>query len=192
MNERWMVVEKPGYQGGKKDDQTKQWNEQYGESRWRLRWILADGRECSYDEIFWTVYVPGYVRHFLSHSEEARFITKNFSYGYDLDFIPKQLAFDHRALYDKPGVVNQFHHVAFNMALEFYLGYPFQGLEPLQVRQGKRGVPEPERPRGWRWGPGRIVAVRRDLIPQSDLAGWWGPDTIEDLYQKAKVLQVLY
>lgn len=189
-NPDWQTVLRPGYQGKAKDEQVATWNERYGKENWRMAWELRSGVLFSYDEMFYSIYVPGYVKYFLDHPDEAAELTDHFAYAIDKDMISRYEAFDHRALYDKPGRPNQFHNVALNIALEYYLGLPFQGSQPIQVREGKPGSDPSTWPKGWYWSPGRIDAVRQDLIPQTDIKGWWQPGTIEDVYQTAKVLQV--
>lgn len=187
--ELFVTVEHPGYAGKRKDDQIALWNQEYGEGNWRLVWELADGEVLDYEGVFWKVYVPGYVRYFLDHPDEALFLTANFSYAYDKEQIDRDAAFDPYALYDKPGHPNQFHNVALNIALEYFLGLPFKGTRPIQVREGKPGTPNHLQPEGYLWSPGRIATVRPELIPEG-IEGWWNKGTIEDLYQSAKVLQV--
>jgi hypothetical protein len=187
----WQTVERPGYLGKKKDETFRLWNEKYGEGGWRIVNEMANGEIFSHEDIIWKVYVPGYVAHFLKNPDQAKFITDNYSYTYDKDLVTKEQAFDIYALYNKPGVANQFHNVALNLALEYYLGYQFKGARPLQVREGKPGTPDSEQPEGFMWSPGRILSVRPDLIPAVDLQGaWWGKGSIEDLYQKSKALQI--
>ncbi len=188
----WQVVERPGFQGKKKDEQVARWNQQYGEGNWRMAWQLRNGEIYRYEQIFYNFYVAGYVRHFLDHPDEADLLTRQFSFAYDKDLITRQQAFDPYALYNRPHKPNQFHNIALNIALELFLGIPFRGVLPIQVREGKPGTPKEEWPAGWRWSPGRIMAVRQDLIPQNDIQGWWQPGSIEDVYQAAKVVQVRY
>lgn len=186
----WQTIERPGYQGKKKEEHVARWNSTYGEGNWRMAWQLKNGEICTYQDIFYNFYVAGYARHFLDHPEEADFLTAHFSYTYDKDWITREEAFDPFALYDKPGRPNQFHNVALNIAIESFVGQPFSGSVPLQVREGKPGTDPSEWPAGWRWSPSRIMAVRQDLIPQNEIHGWWQPGSIEDVYQTAKVLQV--
>lgn len=181
---------RPGFQGKDRDRQFAEWNQIYGEGNWRIAWELADGQVLGFEEVFWQVYVAGYVRYFLAHPEEATYLTDNYSYAYDKDPVGKQAAFDPRALYERPGRPNQFHHVALNVALEWFLGMPFRGTKSLQVRQGKPEVPQSAWPKGWRWSPGLIPTVRPDLIPETEIAGWWQRGTIEALYQCAKIVQI--
>lgn len=190
VTERWEVVERPGFQGKQKDAQIARWDTEYGEGNWRIVWELANGETMDYDNVFWKVYVPGYVKHFLFNPDEALHLTVNFSYAYDKDLITREEAFDPHALYNKPGRPNQFHNVALNIALEWYLGLPFSGGKPIKVREGEPSTLVEEWPEGWKWSPGRIPAVRQDLIPDNDIEGWWKKGTIEDLYQTAKVIQV--
>lgn len=188
----WVSIEHPGYFGRRKDELVDKWNQQFGDRNWRLRWEISNGEVFNFAGIFWQVYVPGYVA-YLSHNPVwADWLASNFAYTYDKDQITKDQAFDPYFLLDKPGIVNQFHHAALNIALEYYLGRPFRGESPIQAREGKHGVLESERPQGWRFSPGQILCTRPDLIPPVDIKGWWQPKTIEDMYQKSKVLQVRY
>lgn len=189
----WQTVERPGYLGKKKDEMYKLWNQKYGERMWRIVNEMANGEIFSYEDIIWKIYVPGYTAHFLMNPDQAKFVTDNYSYAFDKDMISKEQAFDLYALYNKPGIANQFHNVAFNLSLEYFLGLPFKGARPLQVREGKPGTPDNEQPEGYIWSPGRILSVRPDLIPSINIEGaWWGKGTIEEQYQKSKALQIRY
>lgn len=187
----WTILERPGYLGGKKEEMEKQWTITYGEGNWRISWIAATGERFNYERIF-DIYVDSYAGYFNAHFEELDYITSNFSYGYDLDFQTKEEAFDKYALYDKPGKRNQFHQVAFNIAIEIKLQKSFRGSMPLQVRDAKPGTSEKYRPLGWKWNPGRIPCLYPHLIPTNIQLEtmWWLENSIEDFYQKSKVLEV--
>ena len=190
----WLVAERPGYQGKRKEQDVERWNEIYGEGNWRLAWQTKNGRIMSFKEVFYEVYFEGYRQYFREHPEEAARITENFSFIYDKDLITQDKMYDPTFLYNVPGKPNQFHHAVINLAL-VGLGYQFKGKKPLQVREGKPGTPESEWPLGWRWSPGRIPLPEgfKDEImvgmPQSEEV-WWQSETIEDFYQCNKVLQV--
>lgn len=188
--QEWKIVERPGYLGKRKDFQEAIWNEKYGQGNWRLGWELADQQMMDYEDIFWKVYVAGYTKYFQENTIDARWLTEEFAYGYDKDLISKKEAFDPYALYEKLGFANQFHHVALNIALEWFLGEKFQGKEPIQIREGKPGTDDSTWPLGWRFSPGRIPAVRQDLIPTNNIQGWWGKGSIEEQYQISKVLLI--
>lgn len=188
--EIWKIVEHPGYFGKNRDLTVEILNNKYGLGQWKLAWVLRDGSVFCFDQVFWQIYVPGYAHYFAHHRNEANWITAHFAYGFDKDPITKEEAFDPHALYEKPGQVNQFHHVAFNIALQYYIGHSFRGRNPLQVREGKPGTPSYTWSKGWQWSPGRIPTTRPDLIPLLDMEGWWRKKSIEDLYQLAKVVRV--
>lgn len=189
-NPSWTTIERPGYSGKRKDELIQHWNSEYGENNWRLTWELANGEVMDYENVFWKIYVPGYVRHFGEHPDEVELLTQNYSYAYDKDLITRKEAFDPYALYNKPEKPNQFHNVSLNIAIEWYLGIPFQGRDPVKVREGKPGTDVSTWPEGWKWSPGRVNTVRLELIPQPHIEGWWKPDTIEDIYQSSKALQI--
>lgn len=185
----WKTVNHPGYLGKNKEELYATWDKKYGQDNWQIAWELSSGEVVGFDQIF-QQYVDSYVLYFESHLDEALFLTENFSYGFDKDPISKEEAFDPRALVNKPGRPNQFHHVALNFALEFYLGLEFKGVEPIQIREGKPNTDPTTWPAGWHWGPGRIPAVHPELIPDGCPKKWWQPGSIEDLYQSAKILQI--
>jgi hypothetical protein len=185
----WTTVGRPGYQGKNKDEQLAAWDKEYGKDRWRLAWQLTTREVLSFDEIF-QQYVDSYTAHFMKHSDEAQYLTANYSYAYDKDQITKPQAFDPYFLYNKPGRPNQFHNVSLNIALEYKLGKIFCGLQPIQVREGKPGTDPSTWPAGWRWSPGRIPATHPELIPDVVQSAWWQTGSIEHLYQAAKVLQI--
>lgn len=191
-NETWEPREHPGYLGSKKEIRKQKWNELYGEGNWRLEnWEAGDLRLLGFDEVF-QIYLNGYIKYFYEHPQEAYYLIRNFAFGYDQDSITKEQAYDPHYLYNKPGVPNQFHHVAFNLGLITVTGRDFQGEKPIQVREGKPGTPENKQPLGWLWSPGRIPCTTPEMIPQITLEGtiWWQQGTIEDFYQRAKVLEV--
>lgn len=188
----WVTVERPGFQGKRKDAEIDRWNRTYGENNWRIAWELNNREVLDFEDIFYKIYVPGYVAHFIDHPNEADDITDKYAYGYDKDLVSRIDAFNPNVLYNQPGVINQFHHVAFNIALEWFLNKPFRGMTPLKVREGKADQPVSEWPAGWHWSPGRIATVRADLVPENGITGWWQKGSVEDIYQSCKVLQINY
>lgn len=179
-----------GQFGKKRDEMFKSWDAQYGEDNWKIGWQLANGTLLDFNHMF-CLFIASYIQYFREHPEEARVITTNYAYAYDDDPITYEEAFDVTHLLDKPGIKNQFHHVAMNRALVNFLGLTFIGSEPLQVRMGKSGTLRATWPKGYRWSPGRIPAVvPQKLFPDEELTGWWDNSSIEDLYQKSKVLVI--
>lgn len=186
----WETIERPGYLGSRRDVVAAEWDMTFGVGNWRIAWQTADGRVLRYEDIF-QLYVEGYVKYFKNHPIEA-IVATSFSYGYDEDRVSREDAFDKYALWNIHGKSNQFHHAAFNVALEKVLNMPFNGEDPVCVRTGKPGTPEDKRPAGWKWNPGRIPCTQPELIPSHVPVDrqWWENGSIEDLYQRSKVLQV--
>ena len=189
--EQWIVAERPGYLGSKKDAKHKEWDEKYGVGNWQISWQLADGRSLDYEHIF-HLYLLSYLQYFIDHEDEAKFITDNYSYAFDESPIAYQDALEPLFLMNKKGISNQFHHVALNLVLVKIKGQVFKGKKRLQVRMGKEDVPEENWPNGWKWHPGRIPATNPHLIPKGvdHKRKWWNDGSIEDLYQSSKVLEV--
>ncbi len=189
--EAWETIENIGFFGRDRDRIEAELTEKYGLNNWRVRWRYSNGRVVDFDQVFEEVYVEGYTSFFQSHPEESRWVIKNASYVYDRDLVTREEAFKPRLLVGVPGLPNQFHHVAINLAIESRLGLKFSGSMPLQVREGKPDQSVDLWPMGWRFSPGRIPCADKVLIPNSELQGWWQPDSIEDCYQKSKILQII-
>lgn len=187
---QWDTVGRPGFQGKEREKQTTAWNNKYGEGNWRIAWEMASGETFNMEQVFWQVYVAGYTRYFQQHPDEASWITKNSSYVFDKDNVTKDEAFDYYSLLNKPGYPNQFHHTAINASLQWFLGIPFEGARPLQVREGSPDSRCSTWPEGWQWSPGRVPAVKPQIIGERHIDGWWQKNSIEDVYQSTKVLQV--
>jgi adenine/guanine phosphoribosyltransferase-like PRPP-binding protein len=187
----WKTVVRPGRFGNNRDKFFQAWNDEYGANNWRLAWELTDGRVLNWDEIF-EQFIIAYTDYFQKHPDEAQFICDTYSYTYDRDETSYDSAFNRYALLDMPGVPNQFHHVAMNIALVEKLGYSFRGHEAIKVRAGRPGLPESEWPKGYRWQPGVIPYPYPELIITQNLGSdnWILPDSIEALYQSTKVLQI--
>lgn len=183
----WITVERLS---GREEQLQKIWNREYGEGNWRLAWELTNGEVLDFESMFWTVYVAGYAQHFWLHPDQANFITQNYAYTYAKEKVNKAAAFNLQLLQQNE-VPRHFHHLALNVALEWFLALPFQGRRPLKVQEGKPGSALEKQPEGYQWSPSRIAATRPELIPQSELDEvWWQRGSLEDLFQSAKVFQV--
>ena len=194
------IVERPGYQGPRRDADYKRWDETYGKGNWRLAWIDNQGTEYTIEDIVFKVYAEGYAEHFRKHPEELEWVLVNYGYAYDFDIIPKEKAWDLYHLYQKPGVENQFHHVAFNYAITDILKKVYKGTKPLHVRPAEPGQPESSWPEGWKWHPGRVMLTSyyQSLLPETELTDktqqkaneWYSKNSIEHFYQASKALLV--
>lgn len=183
-NETWQTIQQVGYEGKQKDSNRQLWNATFGAGNWRLVWQYANGKLVGFDGVF-EEYVLSYTNFFSKNLPLARRVSESYSYTYDKDPIPtKTEAFTPLARVNIPGVANQFHHVALNIALEQRCNLPFQGEFPVQVRLDKPGLPE--------LSPSHIPCIHPDLIPADNSPGevWWQPGSVEELYQNSKVLQI--
>ena len=183
MNE-WISHDHPGFFGKNREERFQNWDSQYGQKNWRIRHKLSDGTIWDFDQMFWFGFVAGYTHYFFHHENEAQMLAQKYVYTFDkVPLTSKRHAFDPYAQYEKPGMPNQFHHVALNIAVERFLGHTFCGEQPLQVREGYAGE---------QWGPGRIQFHRPELIgkPQYIREPWCHEGSVEDVYQNTKVLQL--
>lgn len=181
MLDGWDVNPCTGQFGYKRDELFAAFNEQYGPGNWWFGWKMPNGEVWNFSQAFWNVYVDGYMNYFAdeAHQAEAVYLAGNFSYAYDLTEIPEQLAYDPTALVNIPGLPNQFHHVALNIAIAARPG-GWRGARPIQVRG-----PGTE---GERWNPGHIPARAEyieyiDECMSEEYPAWWEPGSIESVYQ---------
>ena len=189
---KFKTVARPGYLGSKRGLMEASWDNQYGPGMWRIAWETANGSPLTFEEIF-EEYIQGYTAHFTKFPQIVEYLTTHASFAYDIDSnITRKQAFDPNALVGIPGVPNQFHHVAINIAITERLGQTFTGITPIQVRGLKRSIPLEEWPITSRLQPGFIQCTHPELIRQPETPIWWiRPDSVEGLYQYCKVLQTL-
>lgn len=187
----WEFARYPGRMGKNRDRYYSEWDEEFGKGNWRIAWEMQEGEILDFDQIF-EEYVQAYVKYFQEHPDEATYICNNYQYAYDRDQIGVRDAFDRYALLDRPGIQNQFHHVAMNIALTDRLRYSFQGEKPIKVRAGRSDQPPEKWPEGHRWQPGNIQVTNPGMIRRDyEITDpWINGDSIEALYQANKILQV--
>ncbi len=154
--------------------------------------MMANGEILDYLRMFYKLFASSYAAHLRAHPEQQKYLTENFAFTFDKDPINRVEAFDPLALWQKPGKENQIHHAGLNLAVEDINGVSFKGERPLQVREGKPGTPESSWPEGFWLSPSRVRALRPDLIPNITIRKGWNyqDGSIEDWYQKSKVIQV--
>ncbi len=192
---KWRILEgvHPGYLGKQKDNFIDGLDARYGPENWRWAWMLANGEILDYIRMVYEEFASSYAAHFRIYPETQTWLVNNYDYTYDKDLVSREMAFDPHALYNKPGIVNQIHHVGINLGIEKINGVKYMGEKPLQVREGKPGTLQSYWPEGYFLSPSRIAAIRPDLIPDINIPKGWDYQTgsIEDWYQKSKVIQVI-
>lgn len=183
----WHALCHPAVFGKEREAVQNYWDEWYGEGNWKIGWRLRDGQVWDFSEVFWREYVVAYALYFKKYPHFLQAVCSH-SYTYGKDLIDFSQAYDPYARSDLPGVKNQFHHVAINYAVGL-VGEGFRGSEPLQVWEGKAGATINEWPKGWWLSPGRIPAVRPELMPDVYLPErCWETGSIEDFYQRTETL----
>lgn len=180
----WDVNRHTGQLGIGRDGIFAALNERYGPGNWWFGWEMPNGQVWTFQQVFWNVYVDGYIEYFKAHSDEASYLAENYAYAYDLTPIPKQVAYDPTALVNVPELPNQFHHVALNIAVDACTG-GWRGRRPIAVRgPGSEGE---------RWSPGHIPARPEHIAFEDEwlddwIDAWWEWGSIEAVYQYRRKL----
>jgi len=180
--EVWKTVERPGYLGKLRDEVQAAWTRKYGQGNWRIAYEWAGGvvdRACALQ-----LYEDAYFKHFQDEYATACTVTSTFADVYDTaesnagqwDYVQQETPNNH------------IHDVAIRRAL-LRLGLRFSGCGLLHVRW----TDSP----GYLLNPGVVPFHLPALIERAEVKDyggkgqWWRDGSIEDFYQKNKVLQVV-
>jgi hypothetical protein len=194
----WEIAERPGYLGKKRDEMTAFWNEKYGKDNWCLRYCLGD-RLFNRDFAL-QIYEDAYYEHLKQNPDVLFWLLENARDVYDTATSNVgQMSYERQ---ETPN--NHIHDVAIRRSV-WRLGQDFRGKELMHVRwtdsPGFRINPgivpfhmphliEPDRRHDFetcRWDPsddGKLKDHGKKGI-------WWNPGTIEDFYQRNKLLIVI-
>lgn len=178
----WKTIERPGYLGKKRNEVHARWDSQHGEGAWRIAYEWAG--LIIPRELALRIYEDGYYEFFKNHDETLEWLVSTASDVYDTAPSNVEAGFDY-FVQETPN--NHVHDVAIRRAVA-RLGAWFGGDHLMHVRWKDS--------EGFRINPGVVAFHRPDLIVPgeiNDYGGkgiWWHPDTIEDFYQRNKVLQV--
>jgi hypothetical protein len=179
----WKTIERPGYLGKARDAVYAQWDKEYGQGNWRIayKWV---GNVIERD-IGLQIYEDGYYNYL--YSDEGinilDWITKTASDVYDtapsnagqLDYIRQETPNNH------------IHDVAIRRSV-LRLGYLFKGDHLVHVRGSDS--------EGYRLCPGIVpfhipgLIMDKNIKDYSGRNFWWRDNSIEDFYQRNKILQV--
>ena len=183
MNPIWKTVDRPGYMGDARDRLARQWDEQYGKGLWRLAWEWGD--LILEKAMALQVYEDGYYNFF--RYEKPGFmiwISKTASDVYDTAPSNVHSGFDY-SIQETPN--NHLHDIAVRRAMA-RMGVGFKGDHLVEIRGVKS--------EGYRLNPGIVPFHFKPCIYDGEFRNasgknlWWEPGTIEDFYQRNKVLQV--
>lgn len=178
----WKTIEKPGYFGKKRDELYNLWDEKYGLGNWRIAYHWGDivvPREMGIQ-----FYEDAYCE-FLNNSKETLdWLITTASDVYDTALSNIDSGLDYECQ-ETPN--NHIQDISIRRAV-LRLGEEFKGDHPMHVRWKDT--------EGYRINPGVVpFHLPRMIVPGeiNDYSGdgiWWESNTIEDFYQKNKVLQV--
>lgn len=176
----WELVERPGYLGKKRDEVARLWDARFGAGNWRI------GYQWSHEVInraeALQLYEDAYYEHFKANASVLEALlaaacdvydtapTNVFAgYSYDVQETPN----------------NHVHDVAIRRSV-LRLGRQFTGNQLIEIRSSSE--------EGKHLSPGRVPfhlpqhIVPGELINYGYSREWWQSGSIEDFYQKNKVL----
>lgn len=179
----WKTIERPGYFGKKRDELYKLWNKQYGESKWRIAYQFGD--LIVPREIGIQIYEDGYYEFFKENPDTLEWLISNASDVYDTAPTNVQARFNYT---EQETPNNHIHDVSIRKAV-LRSGKWFKGDHLMHVRWTES--------EGFRINPGVVPFHHPELIVPGEIKDyggkgiWWYKDTIEDFYQRNKVLQIM-
>ena len=179
---QWITVERPGYLGKKRDLVQARWDHQYGEQNWRIAYQWGD--LVVPKEMGIQLYEDGYYEFLKGNPSMLEWLIGTASEVYDTAPTNVQAGLDY-FVQETPN--NHIHDVAIRRAV-LRLGKWFQGDHLVHVRST---VSE-----GAVLSPGIVPFHLPEMIIPGEIKDygrkgfWWEPGTIEDFYQRNKVLQI--
>ncbi len=178
----WVTIEKPGQLGKRRHDVEQEWTQQYGKDNWRIAYEWGSTIITRPDAL--QIYEDGYYEFFQREPARLEWLVKIASDVYDTapTNVQAGLSYEHQ---ETPN--NHIHDVSIRRAL-LRLGRQFEGNRLVRVRWiGSEGFD---------YNPGVVPFHLPHMIAKGELKNrdggdiWWHPNTIEDFYQRNKVLQV--
>lgn len=182
--ENWVMVERPGYLGKKRDEVARGWDEKYGAGNWRIAYEWC-GRVVP-REFALQLYEDGYYDFFAEDPgiQVFQWLLRTASDVYDTAETNVQAGLDY---FQQETPNNHIHDVAIRRAV-LRCGEWFKGDHLVHVRWTDS--------EGFAVNPGIVPFHMPHRILQHDIQDhggkglWWRPLTIEDFYQRNKILQV--
>ena len=176
--EIWETVSRPGYSGRKKFRQIGDWNREFGVDNWRLAWMW-NGHVVP-REFAWQLFEDGYLHD--SYNRETRWIElmTHAREVYDISEDDVSSGLDYMI---QNGRATHLQDIAVRRVM-MRRGYLFNGDRLVRIRGSSDEFGD--------FSPGRVPFHQPDKIQGTPIAkGWnWDDGSIEDFYQRNKVLQV--
>lgn len=182
MNDAWTTIERPGFLGKKRDEICKGWDVRYGQRNWRIAYTWCG--QVIPREFAIQLYEDGYYEFFKTAPgiDALMWLTNVASDVYDTSSSNIEAGLDY---YKQETLNNHIHDVAIRRAI-LRLGCWFYGDHLVHVRWIHS--------EGFRVNPGVVPFHRRNNIESSEINDyggkgiWWNKGSIEDFYQRNKVL----
>jgi hypothetical protein len=190
----WIIQERPGYFGERRDSLMNLWDETFGISCWALAWQWGNKFLEMRDAL--TLYEDAYFQYFKNNPDTMKWLVNTASDVYDTDESNVNSGLDY-IIGDTPS--NHIHDIAIRRSLyrhhrqdlEFnkeYLKDIFKGDHLVHVRKKNTEA-------GF-LSPGNVPfhmpeMISKEKIENHGLYGkeqWWKIGSIEDFYQKNKLL----
>jgi hypothetical protein len=178
----WITICHPGYLGKQRDRMAAQWDAEHGAGRWRIAYEwMGDTIDRA---MALQLYEDGYYEFFRSTAPILNWLICSASDVYDT--APSNMG--QLDYFNQETPNNHIHDVAIRRSV-LRLGRKFIGEAPMHVRW--KDTP------GYPVNPGVVPFHMPKLIRQGEVADhggkgiWWNAGTIEDFYQRNKVLQVV-
>jgi len=189
---KWITIERPGYFGTSRNEVHARYDKQFGESNWRIRWQWGSQIIQRPDAL--QIYQRGYTQ-FLDLNKDILNWLIEYQDVYDTAPSNVEAGLNYEG---QETVNNHIHDVAIRRAVILDLGLMFKGNKDLlHVRPEKEGE---------RLGPHLIPFHLPNMIFRGQIKykgenrdfsvnpPWWIkmgiPNSVEQFYQKNKLLQV--
>lgn len=183
MKHVWRTVDRPGYMGDARDRLYREWDEAHGKGLWRIAWTTWEDEVIEKDMAL-QIYEDGYFMHFLTNPGQLLWLVNTASEVYDTAESNVNSGFDYNKQ-ETPN--NHLHDIAIRRAVARH-GDRFRGDHLVWVRgPGSEGE---------QLNPGVVHFHLPHLIYKGSIKNasgknlWWDAGSIEDFYQRNKVLQV--
>ena len=179
----WHILEHPGYFGKKRDELYEKWDKELGKNNWRIAYVF--GKTVVPRKMGIQIYEDAYHEFLKNNHELLEWLVSTASDIYDTAPTNVHSGFDYEI---QETSNNHLHDISIRRAVA-RLGTCFKGKRLLRIRSNDS--------EGYVLSPGIVPFHLPELIFQGEIKDygnkgiWWQEKSIEDFYQKNKVLQFL-
>lgn len=178
MLSEWKTVKRPGQLGKRGKELSKEWDLVYGPGNWRIAWVWNNGvitRKEAYQ-----IYEDGYYHDSFRREVLWQDLTTEAKDVYDIEERDVESGLNY---FIQKGPAVHLQDIAIRRVF-LRRGWEFKGENLVQIRS-RRGY------YGDLLSPGVVSFHLPKMITEPPLGNsWWKNNSIEDFYQRQKVLQV--